>query len=78
MDKGDKQGLAELIATYPQQPIIEHIEFHAWQDYQNKKYESALGWFRFTDNYYSQVLSLKQLRREDEAVRASVSARLSR
>jgi hypothetical protein len=32
------------------------------------KYEPALGWFRFTDNYYSQVLSLKQLGREDEAV----------
>lgn len=68
VSRGDKHALVELIAKYPQQPIIEHIEFHAWQDYQHKKYEPALEWFTFTDNYFSQVLSLKQLGQEDEAV----------
>ncbi|QHJ12443.1 hypothetical protein FX988_02700 [Paraglaciecola mesophila] len=66
--EGNEQALEDLIVEYPEQPIIEHIEFHAWQHFQKKQFEQALGLFRFTSNYFSQVLSLKELGRLDEAV----------
>ncbi|MEG3753141.1 cellulose synthase subunit BcsC-related outer membrane protein [Psychromonas arctica] len=65
----DKASLFALIKQYPDQPINDMIDSHAWQAVDQKIYATALDWFEFTENYDAQLVVLEKQGRQTEATR---------
>jgi len=65
----DKASLFALIKQYPNQPINDMIDSHAWQAVDQKIYATALDWFEFTENYDAQLVVLEKQGRQTEATR---------
>ncbi|SHO59316.1 cellulose synthase subunit BcsC-related outer membrane protein [Vibrio quintilis] len=63
----EPQRLYALAKQYPQQPVSEFTDNRAWEYYEQEQYARALKWFEFSHNYFAQVVTLKQLEREQEA-----------
>ncbi|WP_417697352.1 cellulose synthase subunit BcsC-related outer membrane protein [Psychromonas sp.] len=67
--KQDKGRLFALIKQYPDQPINDMIDSHAWQAVDQTEYKTALDWFEFTENYNAQLVVLEKQGRQTEATR---------